>query len=626
MYLKFIYMICLSRYLAIFVNQTRIQNLEVRLLSNTCLRGLTVAINPTPPFYGKYFSAEVQCRKFGHIQKASPKRMSQSNLLLEVLNDLNARNSYLANIPRMTLQSENIGKPLYNIADIGPNALVLSLMHSVYDSVLEATARALRKRRMCFTMYLLHTFNYAEDHRYLFKKLWKYQLRRPLVIANGKDLLTMDPYPVLKVVNVTLEPMSKWFPLADGIRDFKGYTLNMPVQNDFPATYFYKDEKTQKYQADGLAAWMVKELMARLNVTLKVHTLTVNNSYIFDYWKIFELLRKGNIELSPQLMLSIFREDGFDFSYPYISTSRCIMIPQSRKNTIVFLPFLDWKLCLVLAIFLMVYEILFKLYPLYRSRVGGVYEWRQQRSFYIPWIILGIPVPLIKFHPSLGRLRFSVFLRLLIVYFLIAFSGNYVSQIFSSNLTSLLTENYVKETSIKLRDVLSAKVPIIMRYFDTDSFVRFHKIANVDLRYFVNSTKEDLHKHRSKLNAKFMYFLTSEEYDVIDEQQRYLSPKRFRFSNICHGPYPLQFQFQADSHFLDLFHLFILRVHEAGLYEYQKRYLFERAKRYAKLDYVYESDLEKSKITFTTLSAMVAPTANPTLIIRPRRKIVSFSC
>ncbi|XP_073820736.1 uncharacterized protein [Musca autumnalis] len=531
--------------------------------------------------------------------------MSESHLLQAFLRALNEKNNHFDRLPRMILRDVDVNKPLYDIVDIRHNALVLTLLHSVHDTVLNATARATRNRRSCFTIYLLHTFTYAHDHRHLFEELWKYQFRRPLVIANGQDLLTMDPYPALKIVNVTSQPMSTWFPIIDKIRDFKGYTVHMPVQTDIPTTYFYMDEITKKYKADGLAAWIVIEFMSRLNVSLDVYPLNVNNSYFINVLKIFELLRSGEVEISPHLMTILSHEDNIDFSYPFISTSRCVMVPRPKKFTIDLYGFINWKLFLFVSAFMMLYEVLWKFYPIYSSRVHRGYSWLRLRPFSILCVLLGIPIPQLPL-PSFTRLRMFAFVRLIITYFIIAFSGLYISQLFSTNLTSILTANSVKGTPTQLEDIFSGKIPIMTRAYDAELFAKLFKVGRHDMKNIMETSYKDIQNHRSQLNSSFMYLVTKEEYLVFDEQQRYLHPKRFKLSNICHGPYPMQIQLRADSHFLRLFHLFILFLRESGLYEYQKRTLFARAKKHGKLDYIHET--EKSPeffVTFNTLSAML---------------------
>lgn len=332
-------------------------------------------------------------------------KLSNNRLAQALLSELHQKNGYFEYLPHMTLRDVDVEKSLYEIADVDDNALVLTLMHSAYDRVLKATARATRSHRSCFTIYLLHTFTYDDDHRYIFEQLWKYQLRRPLLIANGRYLLTMDPYPVLQIVNVTSQPMTTWFPIANRITDFKGYTLNMPVQNDFPSTVFYLDAATQKYVADGFAAGVVTELMARLNVSVNVYPLNVNKSFALNYYEISQLLRKGEIELSPHLLSIVDFDPDEDYSYPFVSTSRCIMTPQPHRSGLTFVDFINWKLCLVLVIIIVIYEMVWHLYPLvFPNRSNRQQGWQRYRPYYVICILLSIPAPALPL-PGLKRIH-----------------------------------------------------------------------------------------------------------------------------------------------------------------------------------------------------------------------------
>ncbi|XP_058980396.1 uncharacterized protein LOC131803310 [Musca domestica] len=534
--------------------------------------------------------------------------MSYNHLAQEVLRELYKNEDYFHELPRMRLRDVDVEKPLYDIADVDRNTLVLTLMHTAYDGVVKATANATRNRRSCFTIYLLHTITYPAGHRYLFETLWRYQLRRPLVIAGDNCLLTIDPYPTLRIINVTMAPMAEWFPIVEDIKDFQGYTVNMPIQTDIPSSYFYKDEKSGKFVADGLSAWIINELMARLNITLNVYPLNVNNSYFLNSLKIVELLRKGEIEISPHLLSIVKYEPDIDYSYPFMATSRCILMPQPRKHTIAFLRFMNWKLSASLLVFLIFYEIVWTFYPLYCSNIPKhIFHLQHYRPLYIICVLLGIPMPALAL-PSWKRLGILAFVRILLLYFLIAFAGHYSSQLFSSNLTSFLTSNHFKSPPPEFQEILEDSKPIMMRPFDAQSFTEYFKIDVIASEHFVLATYKEVYRHRSQFNASYMYLVTQLEYEVMDEQQRYLQSKRFILSNVCHGPYPLQFQLAADSQFLDLLHLFILRLQESGINKYERQSLVERAKKHGKLGYIRDVDAEKSlqlNVTLNTLSAII---------------------
>ncbi|XP_061392064.1 uncharacterized protein LOC133327563 [Musca vetustissima] len=423
---------------------------------------------------------------------------------------------------------------------------------------------------------------------------------------NARNIFTIDPYPSLRSVNVTLQSMAEWFPRVDGIRDFRGYTVNMPIQSDIPSTYFYKDEKTGKFIADGLASWIVNELMIRLNVSLNVYPLLYNHSYFLNSHRICQLLRSGEMEISPHIMSVVKYEPELDYSYPYTTTTRCIMMPLGREHIIAFRKFVNWKLFIFLTVMLLIYAVVWHVYLEYCSKESNALQY--YRPFYIICILLGIPMPAIP-RPSFKPLRSIAFIRIILLYFLITFTGNYSSTLFSSNLSSFLTASYFKTPSPTLQEILSSNIPIMMRPFDAESFMKHFKINTDDPQHFVQASYETVYQHRSQLNTSFMYLITRPEFDVIDEQQRYLHSKRFILTDVCHGPYPLQFQLTADSHFLPLLQLFVLRLCEGGITEFQMQTLFQRAKKHGKIDYIREevNDVTTKinmNITLNTLAAM----------------------
>ncbi|XP_059217419.1 uncharacterized protein LOC131994655 [Stomoxys calcitrans] len=381
----------------------------------------------------------------------------------DFLEELCANASYLGQLPRMAISSQHIKSRLIMDNGFRESSLVLTLMHSPHDRVLETTAYATRYKRYCFTIYLLHLFPLSkEDMSFLFEKLWRYQLRRPLVISNGGDLLTMDPYPKLRIVNVTNENVTQYFPKIANTRDFKGYILNVPVQADVPFTLVYRNPKTSEYEMDGIGGWVVTGLMKRLNVTLNVYPLNWNNSDYLYLTHIYDLLLSGEIELSPHMFTTIVQRD-LDYSYPYVSSSVCVMAPVPKKKTINLLGFLDWTLCLFLLLMVAVNEIIWKIYWHYRSRMHLSRPFLPYRSLYVIFLFLGIPLPSWSV-PTIRRLRFCSFIRILLIYFLLTYCGMYISQIFSSNLSSFLTASFLKSPSFHLDNIFESEVPLMLGY------------------------------------------------------------------------------------------------------------------------------------------------------------------
>lgn len=530
----------------------------------------------------------------------------------DVLEELHQQDTYFARLPHMTVTDANIERQLYEDRGFCDTSLVLTLMHSAYDSILETTARATRNRRSCFTIYVVQLVTQAVEQHNFFEQLWKYQLRRPLVIVNGKDLLTMDPYPKLRIVNVTEEHLSKLFPLVNNIKDFKGYSMDMPIQTDLPYSFWYTDKKTHKYRLDGLGGWIISELMDRLNVTMQLFPLYSNNSNFLDIKKINKLILSGQIEISPHLYTTFVKHD-FDYSYPFVTTTRCIMMPITKRDSMHFPSLMHWTLWLLVAIFVFFLGLFWTLYNrcvekhFRRRTMNRVSLIPRYRSLHLMCILLGIPTTPWRL-PPLKRMYLLRFIRLLVVVFLVRFGGSYTSHMFSSNLTSFMTASYFEKPSATLEDLFASDIPLMMFHLEYKSFMKHFKIKHEYLHHIVNASWEEVNINRSNLNDSYMYLVSAEEFQVIDEQQKYMNPKRFVLSDICHGTYPFQMQLRADSHFTDPLQMFIMRLRERGLTIHQKSNIFQRAKEHGKLDYIRDvprAHTARKYLTFNTMSVML---------------------
>uniref|UniRef100_A0A905STE4 Uncharacterized protein n=1 Tax=Stomoxys calcitrans TaxID=35570 RepID=A0A905STE4_STOCA len=418
----------------------------------------------------------------------------------------------------------------------------------------------------------------------------------------------MDPYPKLRIVNVTNENVTQYFPNVANIRDFKGYTLNIPVQADVPYTLLYKNPTTSEYEMDGIGGWIVKELMRRLNVTLNVYPLNWSNSNYLYITHIHKMLLSGEIELSPHMFTTVVSRD-LDYSYPYVASSLCVMAPVPKRESINLLGFFDYTLCLFLLLMVVANEIIWKLYWHYLPRMHLSRPFLPYCSLYVILVFLGIPLPTWRIRP-IRSLRLCGFLRILLFFFILTYCGMYISQIFSSNLSSYLTASYLRGPSFQLNNIFESEVPLMLSSYMANTLRELYNLTEADMyKYFVVASWDVIEYHRVALNASYMYLVPSPIFELIAEQQRYLDPKRFVTTQICYGTFPYQMQLRADSHFTDLLYEFILHLRESGLHIYLKTDLLQRARKFGNFNYIRDENSSESSygmtFTFNTLTVMI---------------------
>ncbi|XP_075162351.1 ionotropic receptor 62a [Haematobia irritans] len=536
-------------------------------------------------------------------------KMLQYQSTRDILEELSFNGTYLGQLPRMIPADKEIENQFYTEPGFNESSLVVSFVHNAYDRIVERTAYATRHRRTCFTIYLIHNSPMTkEDMQYLFEMLWRYQLRRPLVIVDSKEFFTMDPYPKLRVLNVTNKPVSQIFPKVHNIRDFQGYILNIPVQMDVPFTFFYRQQETSEFVIDGIGGWLISTLMQQLNVTLRVYPLYVNKSNYLNIDHILHLLHTGKIELSPHMVTTVAPRD-IDYTYPYLITPLCIMTPRHIIKDISIGKFVDWTLCFFIGIVVGVNEIIWIIYrnyypiPTIQRSYKRSYNW-----LYVVFLLLGMPVPPIQV-PSLGRMSFIIFSRILVVFSLINLCGTCINQLFSTNLSSFLTACSLKEPHFHFENIFSRDIPLMTDQFMADLLSERFKLSEAEKRkYFVIESHQEILKHRNELNTSFMYMVSSTVYEVHKQQQILVDPQPFILTKICYGTFPVQLQLQADSHFTEAFHRFVLRQREAGLSAHFKTELFKRAREHGKMEYYQDDELSDGNdeaFTFNTMSAMI---------------------
>ncbi|XP_037943768.1 uncharacterized protein LOC119676595 [Teleopsis dalmanni] len=420
----------------------------------------------------------------------------------------------------------------------------------------------------------------------------------------------MEPYPTIKVKNVTTANISKYFPKA--YSNFLGYRLRLPVQVDIPQTFLSTRLKDGLIYLDGVGGIIFRKFMQHINVSLEVYSLLEKNgSNYMNMSHILDMLIRNCIEISAQQYTTLNPVD-VDYSYPYVITQRCFMLPLNSaipRNLYLLLPF-RWYIWLFLITFMITADLLLRIFHKCNQRRG----WRTSRAlgeflkqggvfYFMLLLMLAIPIQSLKlFRPRLAT-SFLFFRKLLWSYGII-FTFFYISQLYSNMLTTLLTITLFNTPEMKETDIINAKRPIMILKQEEESI--FHNLKSVEKlkKLIVYGDIAEYHYNRNTFNRSYIYPISSERWDFLSMQQRFLDNKKFWYSSVCFGSFPLQYQMRTDSHFEEPLKNFIFISYESGLYYYWISNCYQRAK---KLGYLHDfknnyDEFNTSAVTETGLS------------------------
>ncbi|XP_017135364.1 uncharacterized protein LOC108151323 [Drosophila miranda] len=415
------------------------------------------------------------------------------------------------------------------------------------DPVIQLQAKRARGRRYSKTLFLLKEHESLPVLGEFFKLLWQLQFRSALVVTAQRWAYQMDPYPKMKIKRmkeVSSYDLEEIFPKPNR-KNFNGYELHLAVQLDIPNSFWWRDPRNQQLRLDGAGGKIINELMAKLNVTLKVHPLLVNGSRWLNMPAIIDLIASNRMELSSHLCDTLQASTEVDYSYPVRLTSRCFMIPldnQISRTLYVLLPF-QWSVWLSVLLILLVLHFF------------GV-RWLVPDSQL--WALIGVP------GWRLSRSHHHSILNTVTCY-LVLFGVCLICQLYSTKLTSFLTVTLSHKLPSSLDEILRLPFPILALPLDVELIVGTFGHAEEFRRMFSVTDAQTFATRRINMDPGYIYPISSFRWFFYSVQQRYLKTKRFYLSSLCHGTFAAQFQLRIDSHFKDPLHRFALHVQEAGL-------------------------------------------------------------
>ncbi|XP_017127018.1 uncharacterized protein LOC108145883 isoform X1 [Drosophila elegans] len=461
-------------------------------------------------------------------------------------------------MPQMTATEEDSSTVRFSRLQ-NEDTLYLVFARDSRDEVIQLQAHRARGRRYSKTIFLLRRHQSNRDVKYFFRLLWQLQFRSALVVVSAQKFYQMDPYPTISVIR--MRRLSAYDPYhlfpAPSRRNFRGYRIRLPVQQDVPNTFWYQNQRTKALELDGLGGVVISQLMKHINVTLDVFSFAVNGSILMNMTALMDLIVQGKAELSPHLHDTLRPNNLVDYSYPAQISPRCFMIPldnEISRSLYVFLPFsLNLWICWLFTMLIVQFVFVRRLMP----------------DTHL-WAILGVPgAGAARCENRKACRSISTFLILGGIFIMV--------QSYSTKLTSFLTVTLTRRPTGSLDELFRLPHRILVLPSDVEAIVASLGHADQFSSKFCLTDPQTFDRKRISMDPEYIYPISHIRWSFFDLQQRFLRKKRFFFSKICHGSFPYQYQLTVDSHLKDALHRFQLHVQQAGLQDLWLQTSFRRA-------------------------------------------------
>lgn len=455
----------------------------------------------------------------------------------------------------------------------GRNIASFIFLNGETDPIMDVINKVLTGRHYYFAVYMLmdKIDSDMEPVNEICRYLYKYQYENSLLYFETEDgmnhLYGASRYPNISIENRT--DLGAYFrkkqkqTLAAHM-DVQGFRFPTPLRQDPPHLF----SMHERYE--GSTYRIIETFVHHINGSFKelqqpadaLGGQTVNMN------RTLELVRQRRIEFSAHAYALFTQDEEVEKSYPLLVVRWCLMVPLYNKVSTYFYavqPFdrLVWYFVASAFVALILLELLWLwLFP--------------QQAASVPLVLLNTFCYIINIATGRQLLQPSA-LRLLLLA-AVFFHGFFLSANYTSTLGSILTVNLFHAQLNTMEDLLKAQLPVMIIDYELEFLLRLHKDLPEEFRALLRPVDSGIFaQHQIGLNSSFAYFVTEDNWQFLDQQQRHLKQRRFKFSDICFGSFHLAYPMQMDSSLWRDLEYYTFRVHSSGLHNYYARISFESA-------------------------------------------------
>ncbi|KAH8298461.1 hypothetical protein KR044_004034, partial [Drosophila immigrans] len=455
------------------------------------------------------------------------------------------------------------------------NHMSIVLTTGVADPIMKVVNKVLLARHYYFSVFMMMDKVADMEPVYeICRFLGEYQFENALLYFESTDginqLYGTARYPVVQIENRT-DIMSffqrKRREMVNAQMDVKGYSFPTPLRQDAPHLF----EVGGHYE--GSTYRIIETFVQHLNGSFKKLELPKDalGGQVVNMKLTLDLVRQRRIEFSAHAYALFKSDDELEKSYPLLVVRWCLMVPLYNKvSTYLYAvqPFdgIIWFFVMGAFAALVLLELLW-IWLASRDAAESCIVALLNSFCYIINIATGRQL----MHPSMLRflLLFAVF-----------FHGFFLSANYTSTLGSILAVNLFHAQLNTMEDLLQAQLPVMVIDYELEFLLQLQSDLPPEFRKLLRPVDSAVYaQHQTGFNSSYAYFVTEDKWQFLDEQQRHLKQRHFKFSDICFGSFHLAYPMQMDSSLWRDLEYYTFRVHSSGLHNYYARISFESALR-----------------------------------------------
>ncbi|XP_075167550.1 ionotropic receptor 56c [Haematobia irritans] len=357
-------------------------------------------------------------------------------------------------------------------------------------------------------------------------------------------------------------------------QDVEGYRFYTPLRLDLPYVIKYRDKQGEEH-LEGTMYRILKEFIDGLNGSMVEYKMPEDNlgGEAVNMKAVLELVRRRELDVVAHAYALYDTDDDLDKSYPIMVVKWCLMVPVMNSISTFLYPIqpFSWEVWLSVGGVLLALCLLDYGRVLWETKV-----FRRRYKFYTllseAWLndfcyVLYVATPKALTTPS--WLRFLIFGT-------IFFFGFFLSANYTSFLGTFLTVTLFRAQINTMDDIIRLQLPIMIIDYELVFLYSQGYILPQNFSQLLRPVDPATFAlHQLQFNTSFGYFVTDDVWHFLNEAQRHLKQRVFKFSDICFGSYHLAYPIQTDSAVWRDLEYFTFRTHSNGLIQKYEQEAFQ---------------------------------------------------
>ncbi|XP_055854449.1 uncharacterized protein LOC129918123 [Episyrphus balteatus] len=444
------------------------------------------------------------------------------------------------------------------------NFLVVVLMESWNDELLNGLLESLHQIRLCKIIFILEDSSYLMD---LFKFCWTNGMINAITVLKDFEKTTLvhtySNFPVFVIEEIKWkmrQSMEKFFP--DRLRDLHGYQLPLLVGGPDNNMLVSKN-KLGEIVLKGCVGHLFQAFLSKHNLKIKPSNISLH----LPAQQILQLVLNQSIELSTAATYPAIPMDLY--TYPFDLSDWCIMLPIEPRIPIfeVFMIIFHPKALIILIGIMTVLSALLE--SAITLTIGG-------KSSLLNYFIKNSVFRGILGQSFAEEKKATITIKL--IYLLICLLGLNIVTSYGAFLQTFITHPPSGKRIESFDDLLASKMKVYSLKAEVDRLTisepRFRQ-KYYDMFLFEKNFTKYLNLNYF-FNTNYAYVVTNIKWIIIQHRQKTYSRLLFRlpkdmcmFRNI-----PLVFPINENSIFKDVLNYLLIEVQSSGLMDFWKRRVF----------------------------------------------------